>query len=390
MTRTFSGRITSPTERITVNTIPNQAPVPSTDITGWFQAAWSQEIPCGGVRVMHYFGEELIAWRDHDGKLTVMSAYCQHLGAHLGHGGTVTDDNCIQCPFHGWRWDSRGRNSLIPYQADRPNKTRRIATRPVMERNECVFIWNDPLGREPFYGIPDMFGGMFEDDATADDYYRGYPEGAMIRAEISVHPQWVMENGVDFAHFQYVHHAGSLPRLTAQEFRAYDAISIIEMTFGEGKAPTPLTPNGPVEGGVRTRSVGLGIGAALFWGADTMRTMVNVIPVDDKSATLRSTVWLPKMDKSDGSIVPERLRKRMDMANRQVERDLNIWSHQIYLDPPALASIESRGYRTLRNWSKRFYPVEHPGESARAEQEAQREADTRPPGQWMESVLKTA
>ena len=30
-------------------------------------------------------------------------AYCPHLGAHLGHGGIINGE-CIECPFHAWRW----------------------------------------------------------------------------------------------------------------------------------------------------------------------------------------------------------------------------------------------------------------------------------------------
>ncbi len=209
----------------------------------------------------------------------------------------------------------------------------------------------------------------------------------MLRSEINLHPQWVMENGVDFAHFQYVHKAGSLPKLVRQEFRAYDSVTEVEMTFGEGKAPTALTPNGAIKGGVRSRSIGLGIGSALFWGADTMRTWVCVTPVDATHATLRSTVWLPKRDPSDGPVVPEKLVKRMGMANRQVERDLQIWQNQIYLDPPALASMESKGYRQLRSWSKRFYPLDHPSEDQKAIEQAQGERVKKVVGESEESVL---
>jgi hypothetical protein len=126
-----------------------------------------------------------------------------------------------------------------------------------------------------------------------------------------------------------------------------------------------------VNGGVHSHSIGLGIGAALFSGPDTMRTWVCVTPVDDEVCTLRSTVWLPKRDPSDGPIIPEDLAPRMAMANRQVDRDLNIWSHQIYLDPPALATIEGAGYRALRHWTKRFYPIDHPEEAAAAVAEAE-------------------
>jgi len=31
--------------------------------TGWFQVAWSDEINVGDVHKMHYFGQEMVAWR---------------------------------------------------------------------------------------------------------------------------------------------------------------------------------------------------------------------------------------------------------------------------------------------------------------------------------------
>jgi phenylpropionate dioxygenase-like ring-hydroxylating dioxygenase large terminal subunit len=49
---------------------------------------------------MTYFGQEMVAWRAQSGSLTVMDAYCEHLGAHLGFGGHVEGD-VIECAFHG-------------------------------------------------------------------------------------------------------------------------------------------------------------------------------------------------------------------------------------------------------------------------------------------------
>jgi phenylpropionate dioxygenase-like ring-hydroxylating dioxygenase large terminal subunit len=57
--------------------------------TGWFQVAWSAEIGVGDVRRMTYFGQEMVAWRAQSGQLTVMDAYCEHLGAHLGFGAAA-------------------------------------------------------------------------------------------------------------------------------------------------------------------------------------------------------------------------------------------------------------------------------------------------------------
>ena len=38
--------------------------------------------------------------------------------------------------------------------------------------------------------------------------------------------------------------------------------------------------------------------------------------------------------------------------------DLNIWRHQRYTDPPALATAEGKGFRSLRRWATQFYPAE--------------------------------
>ena len=123
--------------------------------TGWFQVAWSEEIGVGDVHKMKYFDQEMVAWRSESGELTVVNAYCEHLGAHLGYGGKVVGE-VLQCPFHGWQWSRQGRNVCIPYQ-DHPNRGRRIRTYPVVERNESVYIWHDVERREPYFDAPDVF-----------------------------------------------------------------------------------------------------------------------------------------------------------------------------------------------------------------------------------------
>ena len=102
-------------------------------VTGWFMVGWSPEFPVGEVRPLRYFGEDLVAYRDESGELHVLEAHCKHLGAHIGHGGTVVGD-CVQCPFHGWRWGPDGTNRYIPYQPDRPNSALTLRVFPVREQ----------------------------------------------------------------------------------------------------------------------------------------------------------------------------------------------------------------------------------------------------------------
>ena len=54
-------------------------------------------------------------FRGEDGRAHVVDAYCPHLGANLGVGGTVKG-SCIECPFHGWAFDGdTGKCTHIPY-----------------------------------------------------------------------------------------------------------------------------------------------------------------------------------------------------------------------------------------------------------------------------------
>src|SRR4051812_23511697 len=167
--------------------------------TGWFQVAWSDEIDKGAVHKMHYFGQEMVAWRAQSGRVTVMDAYCEHLGAHLGFGGHV-EGEVIECAFHGWQWNHEGRNVCIPYE-NRPNRGRRMRTYPVVERNESVYIWHNTDGREPFFDAPDGFASL-ESGSSLADYY---PRSTLYETGLELHPQYVLENGVDFAHFKFVH-----------------------------------------------------------------------------------------------------------------------------------------------------------------------------------------
>ena len=87
--------------------------------SGWFQVGWSEELAEPGADVikrMRYFGRDLVMYRAASGQVVVLDAYCPHMGAHLGYGGTVCG-NAIQCPYHGWQWGPAGENVQIPYSA---------------------------------------------------------------------------------------------------------------------------------------------------------------------------------------------------------------------------------------------------------------------------------
>ncbi|MDT5008576.1 MAG: 3-ketosteroid 9alpha-monooxygenase subunit [Mycobacterium sp.] len=314
--------------------------------TGWFQVAWSSEISVGDVHRMKYFDREMIAWRAQSGQLTVMDAYCEHLGAHLGYGGHV-EGEVIQCPFHGWQWSHEGRNVCIPYQ-DRPNRGRRIRTFPVVERNESVYIWHDVDGREPYFDAPDVFAS-FADGSSAAGYY---PQATLCREGLELHPQYVLENGVDFAHFKYVHQTPIVPVFTRHDFD--EPVSFVDFTITfEGDADQTIDD---VKSGVEAINGGLGIAVTKSWGMIDNRTISAVTPVDERTSDVRFVVYIGRRPGDDSPKAQAKADAFGQEVIRQFAQDIEIWSHQRYSDPPALATSEYQGFTSLRKWANQFYP----------------------------------
>jgi 3-ketosteroid 9alpha-monooxygenase subunit A len=315
--------------------------------TGWFQVAWSAGIGVGEIHRMKYFGREMIAWRSASGEAVVMDAYCEHLGAHLGFGGHVEGERIV-CPFHGWEWNRDGRNVCIPYEK-RPNLGRRIHSYPVAERNEAIFIWHDVEGRRPYFDVPDIFTG-FGDGMSAADYYTSFPLGTLYRERLELHPQYIMENGVDFAHFKYVHKVPIVPTFTRQDFDG--PVSYVDFTIAfDGTEKLE-----DINSGVQAINAGLGAAVTKSWGMIDNRTLSAVTPVDEETSDVRFTVWIGRSPGDESAEMPRKAQQLAQGVIEQFEADIHIWAHQRYSDPPALSRKEFEGFRALREWAVQFYP----------------------------------
>lgn len=318
--------------------------------TGWFQIGWSEQLAVGEVKPMHFFGRELVAYRTESGRLVVLDAYCEHLGAHLGHGGSVHGDD-IQCPFHGWRWSPKGRNTCIPYQ-EATNRARRIPTWSAAERDGVMYLWHDDNRRAPEHDVPSIFD-LFPATGGSERFHAAYPDGTFSRDGLRIHPQYVVENGVDFAHFKYVHRADEIPEITRSEFRGHVFESELLMRFtrsGAGGEPEE------VEGRVSTHLLGVGLGFSHARGVGDICSLTGVTPVDDETSALWFTAWASRED-DDETALAGRLRS----AIAQLKADLSIWEHQRYTEPPGLATAEAAGFRDIRRWARQFYPEGHKG-----------------------------
>lgn len=80
----------------------------------WMPALLSEELPendCPPVRVT-LLGEELVAFRDTNGKVGLLDAYCPHRRAELYLGRN--EESGLRCAYHGWKFGVDGKCTDIP------------------------------------------------------------------------------------------------------------------------------------------------------------------------------------------------------------------------------------------------------------------------------------
>ncbi len=74
----------------------------------WQPIAVSSEMPPGGApRPLGVMGEELVLFRDEQGRLGLLGLHCPHRGSDLSYGRL--EDGGLRCLYHGWLFDVAGK-----------------------------------------------------------------------------------------------------------------------------------------------------------------------------------------------------------------------------------------------------------------------------------------
>jgi Rieske [2Fe-2S] domain. len=316
--------------------------------TGWFQIGWSLEIAPGAVKPLYYFGEHMVAYRKEDGQLVVMDAHCKHLGAHLGYGGKVKN-GCIVCPYHGWEWDDQGRNTVVPYQ-EKPTGAK-LKTRHIVEQHGIIFMWHDPAGGPPRAGweLPDLFGAFPEAPGKEEDFYPCYPDAVVYKPNERIHPQMVVENGPDTAHFHFTHGTPECPDL--EWFEVVDGQWRSEMAF-----KSPKTKQKALS--LFNICPSINLSYTVFHGRDVRyRLILSATPVDDEVTDFHVNYFFPR-DPASPHVMPQHVRTFAESTVELFEQDARMWRHQVFVQRPVFAKQDIAGYTALRKWSERFYEAD--------------------------------
>ena len=301
---------------------------------GWFAIAFSSELPARGVLSRRCFGEEVVVFRDEQGAVAVLDAYCPHMGAHLGHGGTV-QDGAIRCPFHGFRFNKSG--ACVHAYGGKPP---RVSTKsfPVVERNGAIFVWHHGKGEAPSWEVPAVS-------------FEGWSDVKGETLPIRTHVQETAENSVDVGHFAAVH--GYSETCVTREAEAKGPLLTISLSSKRSLAS--LGMDGEIAFAYDIEVWGLGCSIVHVdvptFGVKT-RQLVYATPVDDDNIELRIGATVQKL--ADEGATAGILAMLWEGFRNDVLQDVPIWENKRYVERPALA-LGDGPVPLYRKWAQQFY-----------------------------------
>ena len=306
---------------------------------GWYGVAWSKDLAVGEVRRVRAFEEELVLFRTRSGVARVLSAYCSHLGAHLGEGGRVAGEG-VRCAFHAWTYDGEsGECVSIPYCARIPKKARQRAWE-VHEVNHMIMVWHHAEQKPPDWHIEPC--PHFEDP--------DWSEVRTFEMEVPVHVQDMAENNMDPVHFRYVHTMLDIPDQEIsfeEDGRLLKAVSYTQQETPAGTFDMSLLRESECIGHATVESRGIPTVGLYMFSSTT--------PVDRNTSYSR---WALVATNNAMDLAGE---DWMAAMTKGVQDDIRIWKNKIHRKDPVFCEGDTY-LAEFRNWVAQFYsPSQQPG-----------------------------
>ncbi len=310
----------------------NPFPIP----TGWFFAGYSDSIQPGEVKNINFLDQEWVMFRGEGGQVGITDPYCPHLGAHLGHGGTVVGDN-IRCTFHHWEYSTEGFCKHIPYAKVMPPITKKqpiLRTLPVQERYGLIWAWYHPEAADPQWQLPHI----------AEMEEPGHVKPRRWSGSVNTAIQEVAENGVDNVHLKYLHGTPIVPPTTA--------------TFEDHKMQINIGM-----GYIIGDSYGPGLNVMRFTKDGVTATMISYsVPVTREKTNMNMS--FTHKDYPQGSkeraiaehLVAHSIGEAEGETSAGFESvDMIVWNNKKYRAKPLLCDGDGQIIK-YRQWFKQFYP----------------------------------
>ena len=150
------------------------------------------EPDCPPVEV-RLLGEDLVAFRQTDGRVGVVDQRCPHRSASLFWGRV--EENGLRCVYHGWKYDADGHCVDMPSEPEATNFKHKVnlTAYPTVEAGGVVWAYMGPPEKQP----PPP---LFEWTQTAETH-RGM-------TKVLQETNWLqaLEGGIDTVHSNFLHY----------------------------------------------------------------------------------------------------------------------------------------------------------------------------------------
>jgi phenylpropionate dioxygenase-like ring-hydroxylating dioxygenase large terminal subunit len=243
----------------------------------WYVILDSSELKKRKTLRVNRLNEKMVLWRDENGKACCISDRCCHRGASLACGKIV--DNKIECPFHGFLYNNKGRVTMIPANGKTKTvpETMKVISYETFEKYGLIWIWygdDDKRTEEPFFfkELEDFSYSTFID-------------------HWNVHYTRAIENQLDVVHLPFVHRTtigrGNKTLVNGPVVERENELLTfyVNNVIDDGKT-TPLKPNEIVN---YKKLFHLQFHYPNIWQnfiSDKIRAFAAFVPVDDENTII--------------------------------------------------------------------------------------------------------
>ena len=184
--------------------VVGQAPMGQLMRRHWTPVCLIEEVaePDGAPIKARLFGEDLVVFRDTEGRVGVMDEYCPHRRASLVYGRN--EESGLRCLYHGWKMDVRGNVLEMvsePAASGMAQKVKHLAY-PTHEWGGFVWAYMGPADSRPQFQPPAWA-------PTADIRV------TIAKAIIPCNWAQILEGAIDSAHSSSLHSSDMVPARVA-------------------------------------------------------------------------------------------------------------------------------------------------------------------------------